>query len=104
MEMTVKPQESSLGAFFEMRAKEGGGGITKSDLRLTYPRFRASARPFFEERMTKRFPFPLFCKHMLCSIVTSIFPSEYRNTMTDIKKRKTYTSFSSLAKTLQLVC
>lgn len=42
--MMVKTQQSSPGAFFDARAKEEG--VTRSDLGLTYPRFRASAEPF----------------------------------------------------------
>lgn len=42
--MMVKTQQPSPGAFFDARAKEEG--VTRSDLSLTYPRFRASAEPF----------------------------------------------------------
>ena len=36
-EMMVKTQQSSLGAFFDVRAKEEG--VTRHDLGLMYPRF-----------------------------------------------------------------
>lgn len=44
VDMTVKTQQSSLAALFDWRAKDGG--MTRSELGLTYPGFRASAGPF----------------------------------------------------------